>query len=598
MRGIRVLHVDDDQQFREVTAEWLARLDDDIDVVTEGSVADALDLLSRESEAIDCVVSDYDMPGTDGLDFLDAVREEHPQLPFLLFTGKGSEQVASDAMARDATGYLQKRGGREQYELLANRIRNAVEQYRSRRRVERQREEYRHLFEEAPVMFVIYRDEGGVPVVEDCNRRFAAKLGYDRAELEGESIESFFTAESLPDAMDGYERALAGERVSTTHEVRGAVFDTTLQPVLEDGAVEAVIGVAVDITERTERERELRRFEAIVEALGDAVYAVDGERRLEYVNERYAEMKGLDREELLGMSTERWADEEVIDRITELSEELKRGEREVAAVEYESRTADGETIPVENRFIRTEFPDGEWGRVGVIRDISDRVERERELERERDRLDEFASVVSHDLRNPLHTLDASLRLVDADDEHVARCRRAVDRMDRLIDDLLTLARRGDRVGDPEPVALAEVVTDAWRTVETADIDLTVETDGTVLADEGRLRQLFENLFRNAVEHGSTDTGSPDGAASVPGVEEVTVGTLPHGEGFYIADDGVGFPQPGPGRVFESGYSTDSDSVGLGLAIVEGVASGHGWDVTATESESGGARFEFTGVDWQ
>jgi signal transduction histidine kinase len=98
-----------------------------------------------------------------------------------------------------------------------------------------------------------------------------------------------------------------------------------------------------------------------------------------------------------------------------------------------------------------------------------------------------------------------------------------------------------------------------------------------------LQQLFENLFRNALEHGET-------------VETVAVGALGDGPGFYVADDGVGIPESERDEVFESGYTTNEDGTGFGLAIVTDIADAHGWDVTVTESESGGARFEVRGVD--
>ncbi|MFB6270353.1 MAG: PAS domain S-box protein, partial [Halobacterium sp.] len=131
---VRVLHVDDEPGFAELVATFLEEEDDAFEVVTETDARDALDRLRAEGDAVDCVVSDYDMPGLDGVEFLEAVREDYPDVPFVLFTGKGSEEVASDALSAGATDYLQKGDGTEQYAILANRVRNAVEQYRSERR--------------------------------------------------------------------------------------------------------------------------------------------------------------------------------------------------------------------------------------------------------------------------------------------------------------------------------------------------------------------------------------------------------------------------------------------------------------------------------
>ncbi|SNR61559.1 response regulator, partial [Halorubrum vacuolatum] len=135
-QSIRVLHVDDDSSIADLTAAFLQREDDRFTVETATNADKGLGIIRNHPP--DCVVSDYEMPGLNGIEFLQAVREQYPDLPFILYTGKGSETVASDAIAADVTDYLQKSSGSEQYELLANRIRNAVHARREAERADRQ----------------------------------------------------------------------------------------------------------------------------------------------------------------------------------------------------------------------------------------------------------------------------------------------------------------------------------------------------------------------------------------------------------------------------------------------------------------------------
>jgi signal transduction histidine kinase len=227
--------------------------------------------------------------------------------------------------------------------------------------------------------------------------------------------------------------------------------------------------------------------------------------------------------------------------------------------------------------------------VGIIDDVTEMKRRERELERKNERLEEFAGMVSHDLRNPLQVVVgrvALLREAGVEPESVADIERAADRMAQLIDDLLTLARDGSDADVADAVSLELVASQAWGTVASADASFAVVDRAVVTADEGRLRQLFENLFRNAVEH-----AGPAVALEVGVVREDGVTT-----GFYVADDGPGIPPANRDRAFEPGYSTATDGTGFGLDIVAVVAEAHGWSVAITESQAGGARFEFTDVD--
>jgi len=241
--------------------------------------------------------------------------------------------------------------------------------------------------------------------------------------------------------------------------------------------------------------------------------------------------------------------------------------------------------------VETALDEQEWAR--ELRESRD------ELKRQNDRLEEFAGVVSHDLRNPLTVAEGRLGLArgECDSEHLDAAGRALDRMGDLIEDLLTLTREGEAVTDRRPVDLGALAEDCWTNVDTADATLVAEADRTVSADRGRLKQVFENLVRNSVEHSSTGsrTRSGDGVKHGGAGVTVTVGTL--ADGFYVEDDGRGIPPDEREEVFDAGYSTSDRGTGFGLRIVADVVEAHGWTVDVTEGSDGGARFEVTGVEF-
>ncbi|MCU4924862.1 ATP-binding protein [Halobacteria archaeon AArc-dxtr1] len=223
----------------------------------------------------------------------------------------------------------------------------------------------------------------------------------------------------------------------------------------------------------------------------------------------------------------------------------------------------------------------------LVLDRIDRTHRlqanERELEQQNERLEQFASVVSHDLRNHLNVIDGYLSLARqtrsaADFDETSR---AVDRMNTLVDDLLALARSGEPIDDPEPVSLQRVVENASGSVDVAGIDVLTDDDlGVVLADGSRLKQLFENLFTNVAEHAED-------------AETIRVESID--QGFAVEDDGPGIPEQKRETVFEYGYTSSQSGTGLGLSIVHDIVQGHGWSISVGTGADGGARFEIRGV---
>ena len=232
----------------------------------------------------------------------------------------------------------------------------------------------------------------------------------------------------------------------------------------------------------------------------------------------------------------------------------------------------------------------------------ERQEARARLQRERDRLEEFAGVVSHDLRNPLQTASGRAELLaeTVDSDHVPPLRRALSRMETLIDDLLTLAREGMHVEDVGEVDLVGLAREAWETTDPSAATLRIEPDHLwIRADEPRLRQLLENLVRNAVDHGATTSraASDDSVEHAGDAVAVTVGGIADGRGFYVEDDGPGIPEADREDVFDAGYTTSESGTGFGLSIVRQIAEAHGWDVRVTDGDDGGARFEVTGVEF-
>lgn len=202
------------------------------------------------------------------------------------------------------------------------------------------------------------------------------------------------------------------------------------------------------------------------------------------------------------------------------------------------------------------------------------------------KLDQFASLVSHDLRNPLDVAIGRTNAVSElnDDPglepHLESTQQALHRMQDIITGVLVVASQGDAVGELSAVKLDDLAEECWEHVDTESATLDIETSVTIEANPEALLHVFENLFRNAIEHGGTDV-------------RVRVGEL--SEGFFIEDDGPGIPDEQREQFRKPGETGNDHGTGLGLAIVDNITDAHDWNLVVTESENGGARFEFSNV---
>lgn len=718
---IHVLLVEDDFASANLAAEYLEEAGVEVEMETDPERA----LSYLEDSTVDCVVSDYDMPGLTGLELLERVRERHADLPFVLFTGAGSESIASDAIASGVDEYVEKSVGTEQFDLLVKRIESAVEQHRTEAKLARTEERYQRLLETAPTPIAIidreavrfvndacvsflgardaetvvgtdpleffdvaesqvarermaavlerqepldpveyrlrtldgevrhtvmrsapvtfegepaaqvvandvteYREaqaelerekrtlETALDAVDDFffildeegrpvrwNDRVPEVTGYDDDDLASLSMSEFFADDQAEVVRSAIDRMLGDGSATVEADVETADGDRIpfefrgVRMTDEVGCVVGGCAIGRNVSGQRAYERELERYRALMETMGDAVYVVDESGKLLDVNQALVEQSGYERSELLGAPVTQFMDGSDIQAVTELVWEiLTDPDRSSGTIEFETVDADGRTRVVEdNVSVLTDDEGAYVSTVGVLRDVTEERSQQRELRRQNERLNRFASLVSHDLRNPISVVQGFVDIAEASDDPEAydRIRSAADRMESLVDDMLVLARHGQVVSDREPVELEQAARDAWRRVKTDDARLIVEETRTLDADPERLSALFENLFRNAVEHGSTssrpavDGGSEDASNDENGT--LTVRVEPTDDGFAVADDGVGLPSDRQ-ELFEYGV-THEEGTGLGLAIVEEICEAHGWRVAATDSASGGARFE-------
>jgi len=512
------------------------------------------------------------------------VLSERTSVPVVCVPADGSERLASDALAAGATDYLPREAAPD---ALAERVTDAIADGHD------DLERFRALVEHSRDVVSILGPEGTFEYVSPSVERI---LGHDQSDLVGTNAfdrihpedreavtEQFFAAVEDPD----YHPTVEFRYENADGEWR--IFEARGKSRLDDPAIQGFVVTSRDVTERRERERALRTERALVEGIlrtiPDTVYAFDEDG--DPIREELVLSDGLlgyTREELIDAHPLEFVPEEDRAPLADAIERILDGE---GPESYESAivSKQGERVPHEFNGARLTDETGDvLGVVGTARDVTDRREHERELQRQNDRLEEFASVVSHDLRNPLNVVAGHVDLARRADDptpHLDTIDAATDRMEAMISGLLSLARQGRTIGDLDPVALRPLVTSAWEPLDAPDATLTVEDPGTVQADGPRLHELFTNLLRNAVEHGSDEVS-------------VRVGALD--DGFYVADDGPGIPTENHEDVLAHGYTTSSDGTGLGLAIVARVVEAHGWTLDVTESADGGARFEVTGVE--
>lgn len=349
---------------------------------------------------------------------------------------------------------------------------------------------------------------------------------------------------------------------------------------------------------------------AVVKELSQGVITVDQDCEIIDMNPAANRLLGKSSTELIGNNIQT-----AFNSFNQDVEQFVRSNEDVERIE----TTDGRYFSVSIGNITNSA--GELlGKTVTFRDVTDRVTRQQQLEEQKveleakhkeveaqkeelrdqnEKLEQFAEVVTHDLRNPLNVINGHTTILQdqgtEENPHLNGIEETANEMEQLIDELLELSRLGDTIQSVDNIDIDEMATRAWSNVNLPQCDLNVDvpTGSEIVASRTELCRVFENLYRNAGEHNEGDL-------------EISVGLLTDKtgdvpadacqRGIYIEDTGKGVPDPIKDDIFNRGYTSNDNGTGFGLAIVSEIVEAHGWDINVTNGEEGGARFEISGAE--
>jgi PAS domain S-box-containing protein len=559
------------------------------------SVDEALNKM-KEKE-YDAVVSDYQMPGKDGLEFLTLLRKKGNGIPFIIFTGRGREEVAIKALNLGADQYLNKTGDPGTvYCELAHAIRQAVDRRSAQSESLKREAKLNAILESFPEAIIITGLDGKIV---ECNQAAAGLSCFQsKGELIGKNGFEFIAKKDHEKAAQIMKKIIEQGLVKVVEYTLltkdGCEYPGELSAsVVRDaaGKPEYIVSISRDITERKKAEAALRRLATIVTDSNDAITVVDMDGRITAWNKGAENTYGYRKDEALGMDVVKIVPEDKKQETLNAIGKIKTNET-VGSFETKRLAKDGRVLDV--WLTVTKLVDDEGHVVALATTERDITEKKRLEERVRfsekfTTLGQLSSSVAHEIRNPLGVIKNSvyflnIRLKENADEKVVKHLRImednINAADRIISDLLDLSR--NKVGVLELVDLNGILERAFASLsvpENIKVITKLDKIPKMLLDPERIKRVFLNIIQNAV-------------AAMPKGGKLIVGTSRSGDSVEISfkDSGIGIPEENMQKLFTPLFTTKAKGLGMGLSICKQIVEGHRGDIVVKSKAGEGALF--------
>jgi PAS domain S-box-containing protein len=593
---ISVLYVDDELSLHEVTGRFLEIMGG-FSVKCATSGAEALEMIG--TSRFDAIISDYQMPVMDGIEFLKRVRSQDSITPFILFTGKGREDIVIQAINNGATFYIQKGSDiTAQFTELAQKIRLGVDASRVKEELKRnflalrQREEYyRTVFENTGTAMIVIEDDTTISLVNtECERL----LGSTRAEIEGTSWTKF-VPDKEREKMLVWHRQRRDSPVSPpqTYESRiiasnGQIRSVHITVTTIPGTKRTVASI-IDVTNRVRAQEALRQSEmlhrTIFETSPDTLALTNSNGILSYASPAATSLFGLDSDkDALGTPIFDWIVPEMREQAKKHILEFIRGNGPASLSEYYILLKkDGSRFHAEiNSAVLTGADGRPIGMISILRDVTSRISAEAALRRASTKLNLLSSVTRHDILNKLTVLLGYIELarVAKDPAAIENFLKKIDEIAGMLGEQIEFTKDYQDLGvhSPEWQNVSSIVSRASHDIDLGQVNIEDRCGYLELYADPLLVKVVYNLIDNALRHGGQHISTIHFGYSDKGSELVLI----------VEDDGEGVSINDKERIFTKGFGKNT---GFGLFLVREILAITGMCISETGFPGKGARFE-------
>jgi len=595
---IRVLHVDDELCLLEVSKQILT-MENNFEIDNALSVDEALKKMGEQQ--YDAIVSDYEMPQKNGLEFLKELREQKNQIPFILFTGKGREDVAVKALNLGADNYINKNGSPETvYCELAYAINKTVERKKIEEKLQAASLYSRSLLEASLDPLVTISKEGKIT---DVIKATEDVTGCSREELIGSDFSEYFTEPEQ--ARTGYHEVFTEGFVKdyllTIRHKFGRITNVLYNASIyrnSQGEIQGVFAAARDMTERKKAEEALRNTERLLSSVtngsSDAIYVKDNQSHWLFANPALEQITGKPSLELLGKTdAEIYANPKIGKAIIENDQRImKTGKAETVEETVDSLGGPRSFISV--KAPRFDAQGQVIGIVGISHDITERKRNEEKLKESihkneliNEKLSVVGSLTRHDVGNKLMVMKSNIYLLKkqiGDNHKLAKYLEGIDSAIKQSDEMFEFSRSYEKIGveKPSKTDVAQCFNQAAMLLPSfGTIKILNDCHGLEVMADSLLKQLFYNFLDNSLKHGEK-------------VTLIRLHFIKEGSGvkLFYEDNGVGIPEANKPKLFHEGFSTGR-STGLGLFLIKKMVEVYGWTINEEGEFGKGAKFVIT-----